>query len=125
IAAAMVGGGILASLVLVPAIHYFGAAAGGIVVPGTTPIGAMSAADIRGAYILYIGAGAVTMGGLISLVRSLPTIVRSVRAGFGDIGAMRSGGEAARPRTEQDLPLKLVFIGMIALVGAILVARSL
>ena len=76
IASIMCAGGVLAYLVLIPAIKFFGSAATGVVPPGTIPISEMGPNQIRGAYVLYIGAGAVAAGGIISLVRSLPTICR-------------------------------------------------
>ena len=74
IASIMCAGGVLAYLVLIPAIKFFGAGLTQPLAPGTMPIGAMSPDDIRSAYILYIGAGAVAAGGIVSLLRSLPTI---------------------------------------------------
>ncbi|HEV3458819.1 MAG TPA: OPT/YSL family transporter, partial [Thermoanaerobaculia bacterium] len=74
VASIMCGGGVLAYLVLIPAIKFFGRTAGIVVPPGTVPIADMAPDEIRSAYILYIGAGAVAAGGIISLVRSLPTI---------------------------------------------------
>ena len=59
----MVGGGVLAALVLTPAIAFFGANATEPLFPGTSPIGEMSPKEIRDVYILYIGAGAVAAGG--------------------------------------------------------------
>src|SRR5881392_1807031 len=73
IASIMCAGGVLAYLVLIPAIKFFGEHVTGAVAPGTIPISQMSPDEIRGAYILYIGAGAVAAGGIISLFRSLPT----------------------------------------------------
>ena len=127
IASAMAGGGILAYLVLIPAIHFFGGASSLIIPPGAVPISQMSPGDIRGAYILYIGAGAVTAGGLISLVRSLPTIWRGLRAGLAGMNfGPRAGGQTEeRPRTDQDLPLQFVAVGIVALLGAIMIAKSL
>ena len=55
------------------------------------PIGEMSPDDIRSAYILYIGAGAVAAGGIISLLRSLPTIWSSLREGLKDFRGGRRG----------------------------------
>ncbi|HEY2481801.1 MAG TPA: OPT/YSL family transporter, partial [Caulobacteraceae bacterium] len=126
IATTMAGGGVLAYLVLIPAIHFFGGAALGPVAPGTTPIAQMSPDDIRGAYVLYIGAGAVATGGIISLVRSLPMIWRSLVDGLADWRVRNGAAEAqARPRTDQDLPPRFVALGLIALVAAILMAHSL
>src|SRR5688500_19065719 len=74
IGAIMAGGGVLAYLVLIPMIKFFGESASTVLPPGEMPIRDMSPNDIRGAYILYIGAGAVAAGGIISLLRSLPLI---------------------------------------------------
>jgi putative OPT family oligopeptide transporter len=126
IAATMAAGGVLAYMVLIPAIQFFGGMATGIIPPGKTLISAMSPGDIRSAYILYIGAGAVTAGGLISLARAMPTIWRSLKAGLGDFRAkpeMAAG--AALPRTDQDLSMKWVALGVVALVAGILMAHSL
>jgi putative OPT family oligopeptide transporter len=126
IASTMAAGGVLAYLVLIPAIHFFGSAAPGPIAPGTTPIAQMGPDDIRGAYVLYIGAGAVATGGVISLIRSLPMIWRGLAGG---IAAWRSrNGRAAMEtlaRTDQDLPPRFVAIGLIGLVAAILIFHSL
>src|SRR5438874_4716541 len=74
IASIMCAGGVLAYLVLIPAIKFFGSGMTTALAAGTVPISEMSPSQIRGAYILYIGAGAVAAGGIISLFRSLPTI---------------------------------------------------
>ena len=66
--------GVLSYLVLIPAIKFFGDNATGALAPGTIPISQMGPDEIREAYILYIGAGAVAAGGIISLFRSIPTI---------------------------------------------------
>ncbi len=131
IASTMAAGGVLAYLFLIPAIHFFGAAAG-IVPPGDKPIGAMGPDDIRGAYVLYIGAGAVAVAGIISLCRSLPMIWRGVSGGVRDWRAGRAqsanGAAAARaeaPRTDRDLPPRIVGLGLIAIMAGILFAHSL
>src|SRR3954451_1455414 len=69
IASIMCAGGVLSYLVLIPAIKFFGDNVTGAVPPGTIPISKMGPDDIREAYILYIGAGAVAAGGIISLFR--------------------------------------------------------
>jgi hypothetical protein len=66
----MAGGGVLSYLVLIPLIKYFGEGAAGIIAPGRTAIKEMGPDEVRSAYILYIGAGAVAAGGIISLGRS-------------------------------------------------------
>jgi putative OPT family oligopeptide transporter len=129
ISATMCAGGVLSYLMLIPMIKFFGEGAG-VVAPGLKPIADMSPDQIRGAYILYIGAGAVATGGLISMIRSLPTIWQGIKGSMGDLGreARDSVSElagAVRPRTEQDIPLRVVALGMVVLIAMILMARSL
>jgi putative OPT family oligopeptide transporter len=126
IAATMAGGGVLAYLVLIPAIHFFGQASG-IVPPGTVPIAKMGPDDVRGAYVLYIGAGAVATGGVISLARSLPMIWRGIAGGVADWRARRAEtvARAAPPRTDRDLSPRFVAIGLVVLMAAILMAHQL
>jgi putative OPT family oligopeptide transporter len=125
IAAIMAAGGVLAYLVLIPMISFFGNFLGATVVPpGTTPISEMDPDGIRNAYVLYIGAGAVAAGGIISLVRSLPTIWHGLKGGLADL----RGGQArtvASPRTDQDLSMKFVLAGIIALVAMIMIFPQL
>jgi uncharacterized oligopeptide transporter (OPT) family protein len=79
--------------------------------------------QIRGAYVLYIGAGAVAAGGIVSLLRSLPTIWHGLKEGLRDVAGPRAGGESRR--TDRDISMKWVFGGIAALVVAILLARPL
>jgi len=119
IASIMCAGGVMAYLLLIPLIKFFGADIDAVIAPGTVPIKDMGPDDIRGAYVLYIGAGAVAAGGIISLVRSLPTIWHGLKAGMRDIAPAKL--TAADPhRTEHDLPMKAVLIGILGLVGAIM-----
>ena len=124
IASIMCAGGVLAYLVLIPAIKFFGEHATGVIAPGTMPISEMSPNDIRGAYILYIGAGAVAAGGIISLFRSLPTIWHGLRGGLADL----RGGHAATanaPRTDQDLSMRVVIGGCLALIAIMMAVPTL
>jgi putative OPT family oligopeptide transporter len=119
IASIMCAGGVLAYLVLIPAIKFFGEGMTTVLPPGTVPISEMEPSQIRGAYILYIGAGAVAAGGIISLFRSLPTIWSGLKGGLADL----RGGPAATanaPRTDQDLSMKFVICGILALIGMIM-----
>ncbi len=124
IAAVMCAGGALAYLVLIPLIKFFGEGMTGPLAPGTIPISEMSPGQIRSAYVLYIGAGAVAAGGIISLLRSLPIIGHSLREGLRDMGSSGSAGAGA-PRTERDLSMKVVGIGIALLVIAITLAQPL
>ncbi len=122
----MAAGGVLSYLVLIPLIKFFGERLTEPLAPGTKLISEMSHGDIRSAYILYVGAGAVAMGGLISLVRSLPTIWHGLKLGVLDmVDSRRAAAAAAAERTGQDLPMKFVLIGIIGLVAAITFAKPL
>ena len=124
LAATMAAGGVLSYLLLIPMIKFFGDALTVPLAPGTTLIRDMGPDDIRGAYILYIGAGAVAAGGLVSLVRSLPTIWGGMKGGLKGIGAKAAQGTDLL-RTDQDIPLKWVVIGCLAIIAVITVATPL
>ncbi len=114
----MLAGAVLSYLVLVPAIRFFGDGLSHALYPGTKLIHDMNADEIRGAYILYIGAGAVAAGGIISLFRALPLIVSSIAVGMRDL--MGSKGEhVTLRRTDRDLSLRFVVFGSLALVVVI------
>ena len=114
IALIMGAGGILSALVLMPAIKLFGSAATSPIYPATKLIRDMSTDDIWHQYILYIGAGAVAAGGIISLFKSLPTIVGGAMRGM---KSLQGAGSAAGPlRTDRDLPLWVVGVGSVLLV---------
>lgn len=121
----MIGGGVLAYLVLIPAIQFFGGVSNEPLAPGTVPIKDMSPGAIRDAYILYIGAGSVAAAGIISLFRSLPTIWSSIRSGLRDLRSTQIANNDAAPRTEQDISIKWVIIGIVALMVMIMAFRSL
>src|SRR5262249_42245168 len=86
IASIMAGGGVLSYLVLIPAIKYFGSGWAAPLAPETAHlIKDMSVPEIQKAYVLYIGAGAVAAGGIISLIRSLPVIWSGLKGGLADV----------------------------------------
>ena len=113
----MLGGGVLSYLVLIPMISFFGGAGDAVIYPGTKPISAMNIDEIQHAYVLYIGAGAVAAGGILSMVRSMPTIFGSLRSGLSALGASASNVVAIR--TERELPIKVVMLGALLVVVAI------
>jgi len=123
----MVGGGILASWVLAPAIVLFGSGVESPIYPGEKPISQMSLSDIFHFYVLYIGAGAVAAGGIISMIQSLPTIAGSIKAGLSDLTARgnRIAGALLRSRLDRDMSMKAVVVGCIGLVLAIWAAPML
>jgi putative OPT family oligopeptide transporter len=127
IASIMCAGGVLSYLLLIPMIKFFGDPLAGPLAPARIPISAMGPGQIRGEYILYIGAGAVAAGGIFSLIQSLPTIWHGLREGLRDLGAARADAPAAgaASRTERDLSIKFVAIGIVLLLVAITVAPKL
>ena len=125
IASTMCAGGVLAYLVLIPLIKFFGATMTTPVAPGAVPIADMSPSQIRSAYILYIGAGAVAAGGIISLLRSLPIIWHGLREGVRDFGGGAARAAGGTVRTENDLPMKVVGIGILLLLTIITLAKPL
>jgi len=113
--AVMVGGGLLSWLVLIPAIALFGDGRAAPLFPATTLIADMSPDDLWGRYIRYIGAGAVAAGGIINLIKAMPTILDSFRASFRDLRLTGAGGPDNRPRTERDIPISVVLGGSLLL----------
>jgi uncharacterized oligopeptide transporter (OPT) family protein len=118
----MGAGGVLASLVLMPAIKLFGSSASAPIYPATQLIKDMSTGQIWHDYILYIGAGAVAAGGIISLVRALPTIVGGAVRG---LSGLRGGVGGTLSRTDRDLPLWFWGGGALLVIVALTLAPSL
>jgi putative OPT family oligopeptide transporter len=113
IAALMLAGGALAWLGLIPLIATIGEHLSGPLYPSVVPIADMSPGDIWNRYIRYIGAGAVAFGGIISLVKAMPTVVSSFKASLQGFSLKVNPHEI---RTRQDLP------GSLVLGGALLIA---
>jgi putative OPT family oligopeptide transporter len=114
IAGLLFAGGIFAWLVVMPAIKFFGGHVPGPIFPGTKPIGDMSPDDLWRTYIRPMGAGAVAAAGLITLLRTVPTIINALRAGAKDLAA-GSAGAAGQRRTERDISLKWALLGAVIL----------
>jgi putative OPT family oligopeptide transporter len=116
IAGVMFAGGVLSWLVLLPLLSYLG---NFMTVP-LPPVPAsglridqMSAQQLWSAYIRYTGAGAVLAAGLITLARTIPTIVTSFKESVKDLSV--AGPAGSRLRTERDMPLSVVLIGSLLL----------
>jgi putative OPT family oligopeptide transporter len=123
VALTMGAGGILSALVLAPAIKLFGATSATPIYPSAQLIRDMSPDDVWHQYILYIGAGAVAAGGIVSLARALPSIAGGAARG---LAGLRAVGERRLPRrTDRDLPGWVVWSGAAALVLACTLAPSL
>jgi len=123
IASIMCAGGVLAYLLLIPLIKFFGDALPVPLAPGAKLIHDMSPNQIRGAYVLYIGAGAVAAGGVVSLVKALPMIWRSLGGSLKGYGG--GAGGAAAGRTDRDIPMKWVLVGCLAIIIAIMLSPPL
>lgn len=114
IAGIIFAGGVFAWMVVMPAIKFFGSHAAGPIYPGTVPISQMGPDDLWARYIRPMGAGAVAAAGLITLLKTLPTIVAALRAGAKDLAA-GSGGMMGQRRTDHDIPLKWALLGALLL----------
>ncbi len=112
----MLAGGTLSWFVLMPAIALFGGEA--TIYPGTMPINEMLAqpsgiSDLWNNYIKYIGAGAVAAGGLISLIKTFPLIVRTFKQAMSSMSKKHTDNSL---RTQQDLPMPVLLVLIIAIV---------
>ncbi len=113
IASIMVGGALLSWVVIIPVIAYWGEGRTEPFYPEMLKtITDMGPGDIWTRYVRYIGAGAVAAGGLITLVRSIPTMIESFRVGAQQLKARLGDKAAILQRTTQDLPLRTVGIGV-------------
>jgi putative OPT family oligopeptide transporter len=117
VAGVLFAGGVFSWLVLMPTIHFFGSHLAGPVYPGTVPIGQMSPSDLWKTYVRPMGAGAVAASGLITLLKTMPTIFGALKGAL-TAGAKKtaSSGAFSAKRTERDLPMSVVFGGSILLV---------
>jgi putative OPT family oligopeptide transporter len=110
IAGVIFSGGVFAWLVVMPAIKFFGSHLTSNLYPGTKLIADMAPDDLWRTYIRPMGAGAVAAAGLITLLRTLPTIIGALRAGAKDLAA-GAAAVAGQRRTERDLPLSRALLG--------------
>ena len=110
----MFAGGTLSWFVLMPLIALFGGDA--VIFPGTKPISSMAPGDLWGNYIKYIGAGAVAAGGMISLIKTFPLIIRTFKQAMASMSKKHSSSTL---RTEQDLPMPLL-LGTIVVIAVLI-----
>lgn len=110
----MFSGALVGWFVLIPMISLFG---GDVVLyPATDPISSLDYWGIWDSYIRYIGAGAVAFGGILSLIKSLPLIVDTFRKAMKDYSIK---GENSTLRTDNDMSMKVVMFGALAVIIAI------
>ena len=114
IAGVIFAGGVFAWLVVMPTIKFFGSHVPGPIYPSTIPIADMSPDLLWARYIRPMGAGAVAAAGLITLLKTLPTIIAALQAGAKDL-AKGAAGAAGQRRTDRDISLKWALLGAAAL----------
>ena len=119
VAAVMLAGGVFSWLVLMPAIYFFGHSL--TIYPGTSPIADMSPSLLWKTYVRPMGAGAVAAAGLITLLRTAPTILSALAEGIRSMkktpAQTAASSEGSKPlRTVHDLPMSVVLGGSVLLV---------
>ena len=109
--ALMVAGGVLSWLVLIPLVKFFGQGTSQAIFPATKAISVMTVDELYRDYVKYIGAGAVTAGGIFSMIRAMPSIISSFNASIRQLLESRSGQSASVLRTDRDIPITAVIAG--------------
>lgn len=122
IASYMLSGGILAWFILMPMIKTFGGDM--IMFPSDVPISEMDTWAIWSSYVRYIGAGAVAAGGIISLVKSLPLIIRTFKESLSSI-KNKEGSDIVIDRTSKDMDPKYTIILLVVVLAIILLTPSI
>jgi putative OPT family oligopeptide transporter len=116
VAGTMFAGGVFSWLVLMPAIYFFGSHLPGALYPATKPVAQMSPGELWSSYVRPMGAGAVAASGLITLCRTIPTIIGALKAGLGNLQKSKET-LASEERTDRDLPMSVVIGGSVVLVA--------
>jgi putative OPT family oligopeptide transporter len=115
IAGIMVAGGLLSWVGLIPLIAYFGENLNIPLFPETElPIAQMTAKEIWDKYIRVIGAGAVAVAGIITVIKSMPTMVNALKMGIKDFSLSKQNNQLKKKRTDTDLPITVLGFGALA-----------
>ena len=117
VAGVLFAGGVLSWLVIMPLIYFFGKDLNHPVYPGIVPIAQMGPGDLWSTYIKPMGAGAVAAAGLITLIKTVPTIWGALTAGLKTMRPGAAAAQAAPIRTENDLSMRVVIIGSLLIVA--------
>jgi putative OPT family oligopeptide transporter len=112
--AVIVAGGLLSHFGFIPAVWFLGQHMPEAVYPGTVPIAEMSETDIFTTYVRNIGIGAIFMAGVLGIIKSMPVMIKAFSLGFREIFKGKKSGAAAAPRTDRDLNMKTVILGLLA-----------
>ncbi len=117
VAGTIFAGGVFSWLVLMPAIYFFGSHLPTALYPATKPIAQMSPSELWSTYVRPMGAGAVAAAGLLTLLRTVPTIFGALRSGAANLRLRNRAAQAAAVgRTDRDLPTWVVAGGSVLLV---------
>jgi putative OPT family oligopeptide transporter len=123
IAAIMVAGGLLSWIGIIPLMAYFGENLNVPLFPEKIlPIAQMSADQIWDKYIRVVGAGAVAVAGIITVIKSFPTMYNALKAGIGDVSLKKYKGQVLRKRTQTDLPITVLGIGVLIVIVILIVS---
>jgi len=120
VAGILFSGGVFSWLVMMPAIKFFGSLNPNVALyPSTIPIPQMTPDQLWASYIRPMGAGAVAAAGVITLVKTLPTIWSALTAGLKDVRAARGAVDVTASRIERDLSTRIVIAGSLVIVAMI------
>ena len=126
IAGIMVAGGLLSWIGIIPLISYFGEQLSIPLFPETElPIAQMTAKEIWNKYIRVIGAGAVAVGGIITVIKSLPTMLNALKMGIKDFSLSRENSHFKKKRTDTDLPITVLGLGALLVMLIIILAPKI
>ena len=117
VAGVIFAGGVFSWLVLMPLIYFFGKELPHPVYPGTIPIAAMGPSQLWSTYIRPMGAGAVAAAGLITLLKTMPTILSALASGFKNLKPGAGAAKTKPIRTENDLSMSVVVVGSVLIVA--------
>jgi putative OPT family oligopeptide transporter len=125
VAAVMVAGSLVSAMIFIPLIAHFGEYIATPLFPETAkPISDMSPDEIWSRYIRYIGAGGVAAGGILTIIRTLPTMARAFRSGVAEI-VTRGEPAVKAVRTDQDISFRWILIGTLLIVAVIAVVPTI
>ncbi len=123
IAAIMVAGGLLSWLGIIPLMAYFGENLNIPLFPEKIlPISAMTPEQIWDKYIRVVGAGAVAVAGIITVIKSIPTMYNALKMGIKDVSLKKDPAQAKKKRTQIDLPITVLGIGVLAVVTILVIS---
>src|SRR5699024_227238 len=117
IAGIMFAGGVLGWLGIIPLISFIGDVSSAPIYPGDVPISEMGFHDIWDNYLRYIGAGAVAFGGIMGLIKTMPTIAASFT---GSVRGFSAAGETTDLRTDRDIPMTSIVVLTVVFIGILM-----